>query len=109
MLTQKKLAQLIAHMWTMSASMNAAGSTNQLVYLDGMEFAPVRPDWLTQAALELQEAAEDLESLLDDETPVEPPPRTARPILAVVKEDDDGVPQALTPDPEEDPPPDTAA
>lgn len=85
MLTQKKLAQLIMDLWTMSASMNAAAGTNELRYHNGVAYAPVKPEWLEKAGESLQNAAEDLEDLLDDTTPVERPP--SKPILALVEPD----------------------
>ena len=89
MLTQKSLAQLIADLWAVSAQMNAASSTSELVSLDGIEFAPVQPEWLQKAAESLQKAAEDLESLMDDETPIPMPPVVIAPVLTVVKEADE--------------------
>ena len=89
MLTQKTLSQLIADLWAMSASMNAACSAAELEMIDDVLYAPVRPEWLEKGAQALQKAAEDLESLLDDETPVERPPRTVEPILAIVRDEDE--------------------
>ncbi len=103
MLTQRTLHQLIADLWTMSASMNAASSTNQLQFFDtpdggSIMAAPVRPEWLEKGAEALQKAAEDLESLLDDSMPVPKPPSVLQPVLSIVSEkvlEDD-------PDPEPD-------
>ncbi len=89
MLTQKSLAQLIADLWTVSAQMNAASSTSELVSLDGIEFAPVQPEWLQKAAVSLQKAAEDLEGLMDDDIPIPRPPVVRAPVLTVVKEADE--------------------
>lgn len=89
MLTQKKLSQLITYLATMSAAMNGAAATNELIVLNDVDIVPVRPDWLLQAAQDLQNAVEDLESLLDDDTPIERPPRAEGTILALVREKDD--------------------
>lgn len=100
MLTQKTLHEIIADLWTMSASMNAAGNTNELQLFESpgghsVLAAPVRPEWLKGASESLQKAAEDLASLLDDETPVPKPPTILQPVLSIVRDIKDELPDFI--------------